>query len=447
MAGTVKETTTAKLKSRVSRAALKLQTATGKPMLEKTFWREINCAGHPAHLGYRKRAGEPQGSWILRRYGGQSQSKNGKAVGRYTTRELGLADDKLAANNDTVLTFEQADKRASAAVAEQVKDDKPENLTVRHIMEEYIRNLENQHKSTQDIQYRASAYIYPALGDIFAVRLTHKDIQEWLYRMSRQPAIRRMKRGVKQWRPEPTDEEAKRRRRSSANRVWTMLRAALNLAYKQDRIPSDKAWRGIEPFRKVDVARIRFLTVAEAQRLINACAPDFRPLVQAGLQTGARYGELIRLEVADFNPDTGKVHIRTSKSGKPRHITLTDEGTEFFRHATAGRAGGELIFRRADGYGWDNNNQQRPMHEAVAAAKISPPISFHGLRHTWASLAIMAGMPLMVVARNLGHADTTMVQRHYGHLAEDYITKEIRAAAPRFGYRPDDKVTPLTGRR
>ena len=66
-------------------------------------------------------------------------------------------------------------------------------------------------------------------------------------------------------------------------------------------------------------------------------------------------------------------------------------------------------------------------------AGIKPPINFHALRHTWASLAVMAGMPLMVVAKNLGHADTRMVQERYGHLSPDFIASEIRAKAPRFG--------------
>jgi hypothetical protein len=43
--------------------------------------------------------------------------------------------------------------------------------------------------------------------------------------------------------------------------------------------------------------------------------------------------------------------------------------------------------------------------------------SFHALRHTWASLAVMGGVPLLVVAKNLGHVDTRMVEKHYGHLA------------------------------
>ena len=45
----------------------------------------------------------------------------------------------------------------------------------------------------------------------------------------------------------------------------------------------------------------------------------------------------------------------------------------------------------------------------------------------------MAGMPLMIVARNLGHADTKMVERHYGHLAPSYVVDQVRQHAPRFG--------------
>jgi hypothetical protein len=45
----------------------------------------------------------------------------------------------------------------------------------------------------------------------------------------------------------------------------------------------------------------------------------------------------------------------------------------------------------------------------------------------------MNRVPLLVVAKNLGHADTRMVERHYGHLAPSYVADAIRAGAPRFG--------------
>jgi integrase len=92
---------------------------------------------------------------------------------------------------------------------------------------------------------------------------------------------------------------------------------------------------------------------------------------------------------------------------------------------------------------WQKSEQARPMREACKHAKITPAVGFHALRHSWASLAVMNAMPLMVVARNLGHADTRMVELHYGHLAESYIDKEIRDAAPVFGLKRDKKVAAL----
>jgi hypothetical protein len=80
------------------------------------------------------------------------------------------------------------------------------------------------------------------------------------------------------------------------------------------------------------------------------------------------------------------------------------------------------------------------MGEACKCAKIEPEISFHVLGHTWASLAVMAGVPLMVVARNLGHTDTRMVEKHYGHLAPSYIVDAIRTSGPNFGIEADAVV-------
>jgi integrase len=137
------------------------------------------------------------------------------------------------------------------------------------------------------------------------------------------------------------------------------------------------------------------------------------------------------------------VHVRTSKSGKGRHIVLNDEGAALFRSLTAGKAGDATLLTKGDGSRWGPCHQAHPMAKACARASIKPAASFHILRHTWASLAVMAGAPLMVVARNLGHADTRMVERHYGHLAPSYIADAIRAAAPKFDITPDRKVVSI----
>ena len=221
------------------------------------------------------------------------------------------------------------------------------------------------------------------------------------------------------------------------------MRAPLNHAFRDDLVASDAAWRKVKPFKDVDAARVRYLTVAQARRLVNATDSEFRPLVQAALQTGCRYSELARLEVADFNPDSGTLAIRQSKSGKARHVVLTDEGVFLFRQLTAGRAGSEIMLPKANGKAWRASHQLRPTAQACKHAKIDPPVSFHALRHTWASHAVMNGVPLLVVAKNLGHADTRMVEKHYGHLAPSYIANAIRAGAPKFGFKPNPKIATL----
>ena len=136
----------------------------------------------------------------------------------------------------------------------------------------------------------------------------------------------------------------------------------------------------------------------------------------------------------------GKIAVRNSKSGKPRFVALTEEGQALFADLTVGRAPGELMLRRPDGGGWFHSHQARPMRAACTAARIDPPVGFHQLRHTWASLAVMNGVPPMVVAGNLGHADTRMVEKHYGHLTETYFDEAVRAGAPRFGFVDNSNI-------
>jgi site-specific recombinase XerD len=60
-----------------------------------------------------------------------------------------------------------------------------------------------------------------------------------------------------------------------------------------------------------------------------------------------------------------------------------------------------------------------------------PAVGFHVLRHTHASILAMRGVPMAVIARQLGHSDTRMTERHYAHLAPNYVTDTIRANFPR----------------
>ena len=245
-----------------------------------------------------------------------------------------------------------------------------------------------------------------------------------------------------QFRAPPQTEDGRRARRASANRVLTILKAALNRAYHDGKVPTDDAWRRVKPFTNADAARLRYLSRDECTRLLNACEPSFRKLVRAALLTGCRYGELARLEARDFDPDAAMLHVRTSKSGRPRHVPLDDEALAFLRTAVAGLGPGDLVFRQASGRAWGASEQRRPLLGAGSVARMAE-VNFHALRHTWASHRIMAGAPLMVVAQVLGHADTRMVERHYGHLSPGYVHDVVRRTALGIGAGDDNKVAVL----
>ena len=426
MSGTVKH---ARLESQSARARLKRG--------RQPHWQAL-VEGR-VHLGWQCWKGDPAGRWLVRRYI--------PATGKYRVQALGRADDAARPDGADVLSFEQAKAKAHAMVASPNGNGNGPivRLTVRQAMHRYVDYKHQKGQPVGDLISRSNVHIIPMLGDLVVSELTAEQLRRWLSNMAHSPAQRRAKGGKPQYRSEPTTDEEIRQRRASANRVLTMLKAALNHAYDEGHVGSRDAWgRRLAPFEKVDAARVRYLTVAEAGRLINACEPGFRALVRAALETGCRYGELVRwLEVCDFNADASTLAIRQSKTGKPRQVVLTAEGAAFFGQHTAGRARHERMFTHADGSAWGPSEQARPMAEACERAKIKPAISFHILRHTWASHAVMNGAPLMVVARNLGHSDTRMVEKHYGHLAPSFIAEAIRANAPRYKVKDDKRVVPL----
>jgi integrase len=421
----------AKLDTRAARLRLKQR--------REPHWRSIS---EGLAIGYRR--GTKGGTWIARHY----SSEHGRRF-----QSVGTTDDVAEADGEHVLSFAQGQDAAREWFADLARQDRGDvrggPYTVAHCLDEYVAWLDGHRKTGHDARYRVSTHIAPKLGEILCDRLTTAEIQKWLRDLAASPALLRSRKGSKKRNVrvlDKADADAVRRRRSSANRTLTVLKAALNRAWREGRVRSDDAWRRVEPFEEADAARVRYLTIAEAKRLLNACDPDFRTLAQAALATGARYGELAALRAADFNPDSGTVHVRTSKSGKGRHIVLNGEGAALFKSLAAGNPSDALLLVKADGSRWGKSHQARPMDDACDRAKIKPAASFHILRHTWASLAVMAGAPLMVVARNLGHADTRMVERHYGHLAPSYIADAIRAAAPTFDISPDQKVVSIDAR-
>lgn len=299
----------------------------------------------------------------------------------------------------------------------------------------------------QGAKYVFDAWILPELGSIQIEKLTTDRLNRWRNKIATQPKRVRSKRTAVEpaTRETADDEDARRARKATANRILTMLKAALNRAFHADRVLSDSAWRKVKPFRKVDEAVVRYLSAVEARRLVRTCPEDFRKLVQAALVTGCRYSELARLKCGNFNRDSGTLAIRLSK-GKIRHVVLTDEAKQFFAEWTEDKALSDHVFLRADGGVWGASHQKRPLDDASKRAEISPAVNFHILRHTHGSHLAMSGVPMGVIAAQLGHADTRMTEKHYAHLAPSYVAQTIRANFPVLNLSEESQVVPLRKR-
>lgn len=390
-------------------------------------------------LGYYR--GSIAGSWVARCYRG---------AGVYATEALGVADDTLDADGIKVLDYWQAQEHArrwgerQRLIAEGMVREG--TYTVADAVADYLVEIaaEKRPTSVRNAKYIFDASILPDLGTVQLEKLTADRLTRWRNKLATQPKRVRTKRTATEpaTRDVADDDDARRARKASANRILTMLKAALNRAFQAGRTSSDSAWRKVKPFKRVDEAVVRYLSVAEARRLVRACPEDFRKMVQAALLTGCRYSELARLRCDDFNADSGTLAIRLSK-GKIRHVVLTEEGRAAFADWTAERAHSDNVFLRADGGVWGKSHQKRPLDEASNLAGISPAVNFHILRHTHGSHLAMSGVPMGVVAAQLGHADTRMTEKHYAHLAPSYVAQTIRANFPVLGLSDSADVIPL----
>jgi integrase len=407
-----------RLNTRSVRVALKQQ--------DEPYWRNI---AKGLAVGYRK--GAKGGTWLARHF--STETGRRKAA-------LGVADDHLDSDGSTVLSFDQAQAEAYKWHKNLMRQDSGEvdstSYTVAQAMDSYIRECESKtRKSQARARLIVEGHIKPAFGTIQLAKLTPGKVKAWRDALSTNAPKLRTRVGKPQaYRTvDVSDPDVLRKRQATANRILTVLKAGLNYAHEHGKVTSKAAWENVKPYRKVDLPKIRFLTMDEATALIPECEPCFQSLVKAALLTGCRFGELTSMKVEAFDAEQGSVFIAESKNGESRYVDLNAEGIALFTEVTRDRQPKDTIFLRSNGKAWKTSEQKRPMDAACSAAKIEG-VTFHILRHTYASHAVMNGMPIAVLADTLGHKDTRITERHYAHLSKSYKQKLVRENAPTFGF-------------
>jgi integrase len=173
-----------------------------------------------------------------------------------------------------------------------------------------------------------------------------------------------------------------------------------------------------------------YMPPGDFAKLLNAAGRD-TPLYEFATYTGLRLEELVQLEWPDVRD--GFVTVRQGKGRKQRLVPLLPEALEALKTVPR-HPGMPRIFWWAK----HRVTVNRRFKKAAKRAKLAAGYHFHVLRHTFASWALMAGVPIEVVAKAMGHSSIA-VTRRYGHLAPDYQRLELRKmsrfAGPKQGTR------------
>jgi len=210
--------------------------------------------------------------------------------------------------------------------------------------------------------------------------------------------------------------------------TWKASRRHAALAVKRVFTWADK--QGLlapSPLRSLEVEpnnrRTRVLTADERAEILGATRDEeFREFITAMIDTGCRPGEVSKVTAAQVNLGLGvwifEKHKTAKKTGKPRVIYLTAAMVELSRKLIAKYPEGPLFRGPRGAKPFTKNGVRcrfRRLREKLPHLKHFVAYNY---RATFATNALENGVGIAQVAELLGHADTTMVSKHYSMLSE-----------------------------
>jgi integrase len=204
---------------------------------------------------------------------------------------------------------------------------------------------------------------------------------------------------------------------------------------------------------KIKNQKTRYLTHAEAGRLIEAAAPHLKPLIIFMLNTGARLSEALYLDWEQVDLERRRVVFLDTRNGESRGCSLNTKAFEALanipfpnekkkvREGAVFRTEEKQAYQERIGGGgqiksaWRTACIKARICEPVRTADgkvlvkdkkvvMRPTASPHTLRHTFASWLAIKGVPLRTLAELLGHKTLAMVMR-YSHLSPDHLAAAV----------------------
>ncbi len=187
--------------------------------------------------------------------------------------------------------------------------------------------------------------------------------------------------------------------------------------------------------RHTKMVRRNFLSLAEAQRLIDHCVDsELRFALFCAIHAGLRYGEVDMARPEWFDLERKLIHVQPSvewqpKNGQARTIPMSDEFHEFLQIFGL-RSPFMIAPQKLSGGAWRYRYDFRRRYQRLTMT-LGINCSFHDLRRTFASLKVSAGISIYKVAKWCGHR-VDICEKHYGHLTpcDEQINVGLERKAP-----------------
>lgn len=264
----------------------------------------------------------------------------------------------------------------------------------RFVSSVYLPHIRLRKRSWSVDERIARQHLSPTFGARELVDIQRHEVEDWLHGLS--------EKGLAP---------------ATCNRILAVFKTICSLAVLRGLLPAGQSpCAGVSPF-KIHTQRERYLTQDEARRLMRALEKSDRPeafAIRLLLLTGARKSEILKARWENVRLDQRLLTVPLSKSGRPRHIPLSDEAIAVIR-AIPHQPGNPWLFPgHAPGKPLSDLYQfWNKLRRELGLADVR----IHDLRHTFASFLVNAGHSLYEVQKLLGHGDPRTTMR-YAHLGQ-----------------------------
>jgi len=215
---------------------------------------------------------------------------------------------------------------------------------------------------------------------------------------------------------------------ATIGKTYRYLKVILRYALTLELINRDPTV-GIKPPR-VKKEEMDYLSVEGVEKLVSTAEGDVKDMLSVATFSGLRQGEILALRWRDINFDAGIIKVVRSYHQPHGYTDLKSTAARrtvpiiprlstalIDRYKRKGEPGlDELIFPNGKGKPIDRHNLISRLFEPTLERAGLRRIRFHDLRHTYASLAIAAGMDPKALQRAMGHSSITVTMDTYAHL-------------------------------